>query len=77
MISEAPTNPYNNVVDLRRVGEPTPAGDLRFDRDAKWRAAGERTIVKGDADGTVSGFDVMLQNNESGNFQTVTCYAPS
>ena len=34
------------------------------------------TIVKGGADGTISGFDIMLQSNQSGNFQTVTCYAP-
>jgi hypothetical protein len=34
------------------------------------------TVVKGDADGTISGFDISLQSNQSGNFQTVTCYAP-
>lgn len=35
------------------------------------------TVVKGDADGTISGFDIMIQSNESGNFQTITCYAPA
>jgi len=35
------------------------------------------TMIKGQADGAVSGFDITLQSNESGNFQTVTCYAPA
>jgi hypothetical protein len=34
------------------------------------------TVVKGQEDGSVSGFDIMIQNSESGNFQTITCYAP-
>lgn len=34
------------------------------------------TVAKSTEDGTFSGFDIMLQNAESGNFQTVTCYAP-
>lgn len=34
------------------------------------------TVVKGEADGTLSGFDITLQSADSGNFQTVTCYAP-
>jgi methionyl-tRNA synthetase len=34
---------------LRRVGEPAEARALRLDRDAAWRATGERTLVKGDA----------------------------
>jgi hypothetical protein len=34
------------------------------------------TVAKGWDDGTLSGFDVTLQNAESGNFQTVSCLAP-
>ena len=34
------------------------------------------TVVKGHDDGTVSGFDITIQNSDSGNFQTITCYAP-
>jgi methionyl-tRNA synthetase len=34
---------------LRRVGERTPAGDLRLERDARWRADGVRDIIKGPA----------------------------
>jgi hypothetical protein len=34
------------------------------------------TVIKGEADGTLTGFDIMLQNADSGNFQTVSCYAP-
>jgi methionyl-tRNA synthetase len=34
---------------LRRIGERTPAQALRLDRDARWRADGEREIVKGTA----------------------------
>ena len=33
-------------------------------------------VAKGAEDGTLSGFDIMLQNADSGNFQTVSCYAP-
>ena len=34
---------------LRRVGERTAVGELRFDRDARWRGEGERQLVKGAA----------------------------
>ena len=34
------------------------------------------TVAKGGADGTLTGFDITIQNADSGNFQTVTCYAP-
>jgi methionyl-tRNA synthetase len=34
---------------LRRVGEPADPASLRLDRDAAWRASGERVIQKGDA----------------------------
>ena len=34
------------------------------------------TIVLGNEDGTVNGIDITLQSNQSGNFQTVSCYAP-
>src|SRR5215208_3251657 len=44
-----PIMPSGSAEILRRVGERTPAGELRFDRDARWKAEGERTIVKGDA----------------------------
>lgn len=35
------------------------------------------TVINGEADGTVGGFDVIIERSDSGNFQTVTCYAPS
>jgi methionyl-tRNA synthetase len=44
-----PVMPRSAVEILRRVGETTPPGDLRFDRDAAWRNDGERMIVKGAA----------------------------
>ncbi len=34
---------------LRRVGETADPASLRLDRDAAWRASGERTLVKGEA----------------------------
>ena len=34
---------------LRRVGETANPATLRLDRDAAWRASGERTLVKGEA----------------------------
>jgi methionyl-tRNA synthetase len=34
---------------LRRVGEPGDPALLRLDRDGAWRAAGSRTVVKGEA----------------------------
>ena len=34
---------------LRRVGETADPATLRLDRDAAWRASGERTLVKGEA----------------------------
>ena len=44
-----PVMPRSAAEILRRVGDTTSPGDLRFDRDAQWRTAGERTIVKGAA----------------------------
>jgi methionyl-tRNA synthetase len=44
-----PVMPGSAAEILTRVGETTAPGDLRLDRDAKWRAAGERAIVKGAA----------------------------
>jgi methionyl-tRNA synthetase len=44
-----PIMPGSAAEILRRVGEVTAAPDLRFDRDAAWRASGERAIVKGAA----------------------------
>jgi methionyl-tRNA synthetase len=41
-----PVMPQSCAEILRRVGERTPVGDLRFDRDARWRAEGERHIIK-------------------------------
>jgi methionyl-tRNA synthetase len=41
-----PVMPRSCAEILRRVGEPTPVGELRFDRDARWRAGGERLIIK-------------------------------
>jgi methionyl-tRNA synthetase len=34
---------------LRRVGEPADPATLRLERDAAWRASGDRTVVKGEA----------------------------
>jgi methionyl-tRNA synthetase len=44
-----PVMPASSAEVLRRVGERTPVGELRFERDSRWRAEGERVIVKGDA----------------------------
>jgi methionyl-tRNA synthetase len=44
-----PVMPSSCAEILRRVGEPTPPGDLRLDRDGRWRAAGAREIIKGAA----------------------------
>lgn len=44
-----PVMPSSSAEILRRVGERTPAGDLRFDRDARWRPEGERELIKGPA----------------------------
>ena len=43
-----PVMPASAAEILRRVGETTPPAKLRIDA-ARWRAAGERTISKGDA----------------------------
>jgi methionyl-tRNA synthetase len=44
-----PVMPSSCAEILRRVGEPTPASELRFDRDTRWRSDGEREIIKGAA----------------------------
>lgn len=44
-----PVMPRSCAEILRRVGHVTPAADLRLDRDAAWRAAGDRVITKGEA----------------------------
>jgi methionyl-tRNA synthetase len=44
-----PVMPKSAAEILRRVGEQTPSGELRFDRDARWRNEGERILVKGPA----------------------------
>jgi methionyl-tRNA synthetase len=44
-----PVMPRSAAEILRRVGETTSPGDLRFERDAAWRNEGERIIVKGAA----------------------------
>ncbi len=43
-----PVMPRSATEILRRMGEKRPAGELRLD-DARWRAEGERVLVKGDA----------------------------
>jgi methionyl-tRNA synthetase len=43
-----PVMPQSAAEILRRIGETRPASSLRLD-DARWRAAGERQLVKGDA----------------------------
>ena len=44
-----PVMPSSCAEILRRVGERTAVGDLRFDRDARWRGDGARELVKGAA----------------------------
>ena len=44
-----PVMPSSSAEILRRVGGNTPIGDLRLDRDARWRSEGVREIVKGAA----------------------------
>ncbi|MEQ1572610.1 MAG: methionine--tRNA ligase [Vicinamibacterales bacterium] len=44
-----PVMPGSCAEILRRVGETTAVGDLRLDRDGRWRGDGVRTIVKGAA----------------------------
>jgi methionyl-tRNA synthetase len=44
-----PAMPGSCAEILRRVGERTPASELRLDRDAQWRADGTREIIKGAA----------------------------
>jgi methionyl-tRNA synthetase len=44
-----PAMPSSCAEILKRVGERTPAGELRLDRDARWRVEGEREIIKGAA----------------------------
>jgi methionyl-tRNA synthetase len=44
-----PIMPASSAEILRRVGERTDVRDLRLDRDGRWRAEGEREIVKGAA----------------------------
>jgi methionyl-tRNA synthetase len=41
-----PIMPQSCAEILRRVGDRTAVGDLRLDRDARWRADGERHIIK-------------------------------
>jgi methionyl-tRNA synthetase len=44
-----PVMPASAREILRRVGEPADPATLRLDRDAAWRASGERIVVKGEA----------------------------
>ncbi|HKE84089.1 MAG TPA: methionine--tRNA ligase [Vicinamibacterales bacterium] len=44
-----PVIPSSSAEILRRVGERRPPSELRFDHDARWRADGERQIIKGAA----------------------------
>ena len=44
-----PVMPGSCAEILRRVGETRPVAELRFDADARWRASGDRQIVKGAA----------------------------
>jgi methionyl-tRNA synthetase len=44
-----PVIPGSSAEILKRVGERTPASELRFDRDTQWRSDGEREIIKGAA----------------------------
>jgi len=42
-----PVMPKSGAEILHRVGERTPASDLRLERDGRWRAEGQREIAKG------------------------------
>jgi methionyl-tRNA synthetase len=44
-----PVMPGSCAEILRRVGDRTPAGELRLDRDGRWRSEGVREIAKGAA----------------------------
>jgi methionyl-tRNA synthetase len=44
-----PVMPASSAEILRRLGEKTPAGDLRLDTAAAWRASGEREILNAGA----------------------------
>jgi methionyl-tRNA synthetase len=44
-----PVMPGSAAEILRRMGERTPAGELRLDRDARWRGEGVREIQQGAA----------------------------
>jgi methionyl-tRNA synthetase len=44
-----PVMPSSCAEMLRRMGDRTPAGDIRLERDARWRREGARAIVKGPA----------------------------
>jgi methionyl-tRNA synthetase len=44
-----PIMPSSSAEILRRIGERTPVGRLRLDRDAVWRPEGERHVVKAPA----------------------------
>ena len=44
-----PVMPSSSAEILRRVGESAAIGDLRLDRDGRWRNDGARAIVKGPA----------------------------
>ena len=44
-----PVMPSSSAEILRRVGDKRAAGDVRLDRDARWRSDGVREIVKGAA----------------------------
>jgi methionyl-tRNA synthetase len=44
-----PVMPASAAAILRRVGDTTPVADVRVDRDAAWRSAGERVVSGGPA----------------------------
>jgi methionyl-tRNA synthetase len=44
-----PVMPSSSAEILKRVGDPTPADQLRLDRDARWRGEGDREVTKGPA----------------------------
>jgi methionyl-tRNA synthetase len=44
-----PVMPSSAAEILRRIGERTPAGELRLERDGRWRPDGTRELVKGAA----------------------------
>ena len=62
--------PYPYTMDGPTITWGGPLGGITLAGDVV------STVAKGEPDGSFSGFDITLQNADSGNFQSVSCYAP-